>query len=307
VNESRSTKCYSCVFLQDQLLADIGILTNGSAVPHILQGTYILPPGTDIYTCMLLEELKTPEVVQANPMPPTKNSTESHKKGWRRQKVNTASEPTALDFSQHIAVSYDDLLANMDATLRSIPLEFGFSPLDYERVTDAAIPKKANVLDADKMCNICLMNPAFNMKNKEFGRWLMLYNELHDLLADTQSGSQKDRWAAEVTLQKVLTLDLLQQKRHSGFLCSNDAMQCYNRIVYNVAMLCMRSRGADPLVLNSLSSTLQNAKHSIMTGYGVSATPTYGGPSRIWNLLLPIVGILQGNGMGPFVWATSLG
>jgi hypothetical protein len=62
----------------------------------------------------------------------------------------------------------------MDATLRSIPLEFGFSPLDYERVTDAAIPKKANVLDADKMQNICLMNPAFNMNNKEFGRRLML-------------------------------------------------------------------------------------------------------------------------------------
>jgi hypothetical protein len=68
-------------------------------------------------------------------------------------------------------------------------------------VTDAAIPKKANVLDADKMQNICLMNPAFNMNtNKEFGRRLMLYNELHDLLADAQSGSRKDRWAAEVTL-----------------------------------------------------------------------------------------------------------
>jgi hypothetical protein len=142
------------VFLQDQLLADIGILADGPAVPQILQGTYIPPPGTDIYTCMLLEELKTPEIVQANPMPPTKISTESHKKGWRRQRVNTASEPTALDFSQHIAASYDKLLADMDATLRSIPLELGFSPLDYERVTDAAIPKKANVLDADKMRNI---------------------------------------------------------------------------------------------------------------------------------------------------------
>jgi hypothetical protein len=93
--------------------------------------------------------------------------------------------------------------------LRSIPLEFGFSPLDYERVTDAAIPKKANVLDADKMRNICLMNPAFNMNNKDFGRRLMLYNELHDLLADAQSSSRKDRRAAEVTLQKVLTMDLL--------------------------------------------------------------------------------------------------
>ena len=80
-------------------------------------------------------------------------------------------------------------------------------------------------------------------------------------------------------------------------------MQCYDRIVHNVAMLCMRSRGADPKGLHSLFSTLQNAEHSIMTGYGVSPSPTYGGASRAWNSLLPIMGILQGNGMGPFVWA----
>jgi hypothetical protein len=156
-------------------------------------------------------------------------------------------------------------------------------------VTDAAIPKKANVLDADKMRNICLMNPAFNMNNKEFGRRLMAYNELHDLLADAQSGSQKRR-AAEVVLQKLLTWDLLRQKRQSGSLCSNDAMQCYDRIVHNVAMLAMFSRGADPVALRSLFETLQNAEHSIMTGYikkmsgmffGVAMTEKTSYPGRI--------------------------
>jgi hypothetical protein len=129
----------------------------------------------------------------------------------------------------------------MDATLRSNPLEFGFPPQDFEQVTDAAIPKKANILDTDKMRNICLMNPAFNMNNKEFGRRRMAYNKLHDLLADAQSGSRKRRRAAEVVLQKLLSWDLLRQKRRSGFLCSNDAMQCYDRIVHNVAMLAMLS------------------------------------------------------------------
>jgi hypothetical protein len=82
-------------------------------------------------------------------------------------------------------------------------------------------------------------------------------------------------------------------------------MQCYDRIVHNVAMLAMLSRGADPVALRSLFETLQNAEHSIMTGYGTSKSATYGGKSRATMGLLPIMGILQGNGMGPFVWATT--
>ena len=87
------------------------------------------------------------------------------------------------------------------------------------------------------------------MNNKEFGRRLMEFCERYGLLADEQSGSRKDRRAAEVALQKVLTMDILRQKRRAGFLCSNDALQCYDRIVHNVAMLSMLSRGADPKAL----------------------------------------------------------
>ena len=97
-------------------------------------------------------------------------------------------------------------------------------------------------------------------------------------------------------------MDILRQKRRAGFLCSNDALQCYDNIVHNIAMLSMRSRGAHPNALHSLFSTLQNAEHAVMTGYGVSE-PQYGGRQRKAAGLTPIQGILQGNGMGPFVWA----
>ncbi len=130
----------------------------------------------------------------------------------------------------------------------------------------------------------------------------MVYAEEHGLLVDEQAGSRKRRRAAEVALQKVLTMDILRQQRKAGFLCSNDALQCYDRIVHNVAMLCLLSRGADPLALQSLFGTLQNAEHATMTGYGVSEE-TYGGRIRALMGLLPLMGILQGNGMGPFIWA----
>jgi hypothetical protein len=48
------------------------------------------------------------------------------------------------------------------------------------------------------------------LNNKEFWKRLVAYNELYDLLADAQSGSQRKRRAAEVVLQKVQTWGLRQ-------------------------------------------------------------------------------------------------
>ena len=242
-NCNRFTNCFQCSFLQGQLLADIGILADCPAIGQIMAGTYIPPPACNEYEVLLLQELKMPDAIRENPLPPPKVSTEEHQYGWQRQRESTAGEPTSLDFSLHIAASYDAALADMDATLRSIPLEVGFSPIEWERVTDCSIPKKANVLYVDKMRTICLMDPAFNMNNKFYGRKLMAHKERLGTLADEQSGSRKGRRSAEVALQKVLTMDILRQKRRAGFLCSNDALQCYDRIVHNIAMLSMRSRG----------------------------------------------------------------
>lgn len=191
----------------------------------------------------------------------------------------------------------------MDADLRRIPLEAGFSPTEWEKFEDCSIPQKAKVLLAEKMQTICLMDPAYNMNDKAYGRFLMDYNKKWGTLADEQAGRRRLRRAAEVALQKVLTMDLFCQLRRAGFLCSNDALQCYDRIVHNIAILCMLSRGADLKALQSLFATLQNGEHSVMTGCGLSEE-THGGKRRMQNGLLPIQGVLQGNGMGPFIWAT---
>ena len=128
-----------------------------------------------------------PDAVINNPMEPPIITKENHQKGWLRQKERTAGEPTSLDFSMHIAAAYDDLLADIDATIRSTPLEFGFSPFDWESMTDASIPKKITSLEAELMRTICLMDPAYNMNNKEFGRRLMAFCERHGLLGQSLS------------------------------------------------------------------------------------------------------------------------
>jgi hypothetical protein len=96
-------------------------------------------------------------------------------------------------------------------------------------------------------------------------------------------------------LNKVLTYDILRQKRIPAALCSNDAVSCYDRIVHAVASLCMQRLGVSAATCQLMFGTLQNMKHYVSTAYGMCDTP-YGA------LEIPLQGVGQGNGAGPAIW-----
>ena len=133
----------------------------------------------------------------------------------------------------------------MDALTRAISMQYGFDPPEWDPMTDLSIPKKEDVLRADKMRTIVLMASQYNMNNKWYGRKFMKHNEALGTIPNEQEGSRKGHRSVEVALKKVLAMDLLRQFCRAGFLCSNDAMQCYNRIAHNVAVLSMLRLGAD--------------------------------------------------------------
>ena len=111
-NCTRFTRCIKCSFLHGQFLTDIGLLAEGPAVGQILNGTYTPPAGTNPHEALLLQELEMPQAIRDNPIPPPHISKESHQRGWQKQREHTAGEPTSLDFSLHIAASYDEMLAD---------------------------------------------------------------------------------------------------------------------------------------------------------------------------------------------------
>ena len=129
----------------------------------------------------------------------------------------------------------------------------------------------------------------------------MQHNESLGTIPKEQSCSRKGHSAAITALNKVLTTDIMRQKKQAGYICSNDATQCYDRILHNVAMMCMVRLGACMTVLLSLFGQLQQGEFKTMTGLGTSSA-TYGGTSRSWRQLLPMQGAMQGNGMGPVIW-----
>jgi hypothetical protein len=141
------------------------------------------------------------------------------------------------------------------------------------------------------------MNAEFNMNNKKLGRDMMFHAEKHQAVAREQYGSRQNHQCILAALNKRLTMDLLRQTRQAGALCANDAKSCYDRIVHNIATLCMHQLGVPPNPTKSMLTTLQGAAHKIRTAYGMSDT-TYG-PGRD----PPLQGIGQGNECGPAGWA----
>ena len=81
----------------------------------------------------------------------------------------------------------------------------------------------------------------------------MQNNESLGTLADEQDGSRKDHRAARTSPNKRITFENIRLYLLSGFYCSNNAEQCYDRIAHNVVIKALK--GA-PSRLNAMIATL---------------------------------------------------
>ena len=167
-NEGRFTNCLrASEFVTDEtLLQAVGFLCEGPGVDDILNGTYDIPAHLSPHTKWFLEMLPMPDEIKNNPMGTPRLTKEDHANGWKRARESTASEPTTLDFSHYISAAHDDALAEMDATLREIPMQYGFAPDEWNPMTDCSIPKKEDSPRLEEMRTIVLMDAAYNMNDK---------------------------------------------------------------------------------------------------------------------------------------------
>jgi hypothetical protein len=271
-NSRRFSQTSSTPFMTSPLLDDFGYLALGPATAAVLDGSYVPPPGTDIYARKLLLELKMDPAVAAAPPMKVIFSIDQHTRGWRKAKEFTATGPSGLTFSHFIAATHDPLLVSFDATMANIPYATGYSPLRWQSGTDVMIPKSNASLRVDKLRTILLLDPEFNQNNKILGRSLMARAELFSQMPAEQYGSRKKHRAIEAALNKILTQDIWRQKRQPGTLCSNDAKSCYDRCVHAFAILCMLSMGCPFGPILSMFVTLQKMQHFIGAVFGVSAT-----------------------------------
>jgi hypothetical protein len=154
------------------------------------------------------------------------------------------------------------------------------------------------VYNIDKLRAILLYEADFNQNNKLLGREMLALAEQHDAIAIEQFGSRKFLSAVDQSLNKALAFDAWRLSRVPAALCSNDAKGCYDRIVHNVASLCMQRVRVPKEPIISMFGTIQSLQHHVRTAFGDSRRffSARRGP-------VPIQGVGQGNGAGPQIWA----
>jgi hypothetical protein len=279
-------------FCVSPLFKAVGPLGISAEAQQILDGTYHIPENCDPWAAKLI-----PHLTYAFPDTdfPMDHSPQHHKAGWQKVRERTSAGISGLTIPQMKAHLQDNYNIFVDTIFARLPYKYGFSPTRWRKGIDVMLEKKKGVYNIDKLRAILLYEADFNQNNKKLGRDMMA---LADAIAPEQFGSRKFLSAVDQSLNKALTFHIWRQHRTCAALCSNDAKGCYDRIVHNVASLCMQRVRVPKEPIVSMFGTIQSLQHHVRTAFGDSKRY-----SSAYNDSTPIQGVGQGNGAGPQIWA----
>ena len=186
--KSRFTQSKDTPLLMEPLLSEVGNQGFGPAVPAILAGTYVPPPGTDDKTAAFLHEMAS---VPNIPTIPTGLPTSSYRSGWEKMKERTSSGPSGLHFGHIKACMMDIDLADFQSALSNIPYATGYSPQRWQKGTNVFIEKTSRSDMVTKLRIILLYEADFNFNNKCLGRAALFNAHDHQAVAPEQHGSSR--------------------------------------------------------------------------------------------------------------------
>ena len=94
-------------------------------------------------------------------------------------------------------------MKEVDCMMRSVPLEFAFTPSSWCHITDVEILKRVGRINIEDMRLIQLMHPEYQINNKLVGKKVLANPEICNEMADEQHGSRKYHQAGLLGHNKV--------------------------------------------------------------------------------------------------------
>ena len=283
----------SCPFLKHPLVDQFGFHGEKEGYKAFLEGTYEAPEDIDEITKSFIN------ICQEQPAESIHSLSRTpldFKESWIKMKEKTSSR--RLHFGHFKACCKDDALTAINYVLAEVPFQSGYSPTRWKNATDVMILKKAGLYDVDKLRTIVLYEADFNHNNKWLGK-AMMDKACEFRKIATEQYSIPGKKAIDHALNRRLIFDITRYQKSSLAMTSCDLKSCYDRIVHVPAMMAMHRAGASVEASSSMFATIQSAQHVTRTAFGDS-TSTYGG---IEHFNAPVMGVGQGNGCGPQVWA----
>jgi len=138
-NESCFSRALVGEFMQPPLRGMLGNLGNKEpSTSQILDGTFQCPDTllANPYAKLLLQVLSIPTHVKWLTTEDIGWTEKELSKSWRHCNSKTASESTNLNFSHHIAGTYNRQVLEVNCIMCTVPFKMGFSPSKYNIMED---------------------------------------------------------------------------------------------------------------------------------------------------------------------------
>jgi ribonuclease HI len=253
-----------------------------------------------------LKHLKEKDFAAEGRLICTNISTEDWIAGWLKMRESTASAPgghyghyKTAAVAAKLPKSHPDhtrVLAEIYATMLSLPLKHGFAPERWKYCVDAILEKIPGKPIIEKLRIIMLYEADFNFMLKLiWGRRLVRHAELYRCLGTSNHGSRSGRQTIDALLEKLLMYEYARLTRTSLVTVDNDAKSCYDRIIKSLAMLACIGVGLPLLAASMHNKTHHGMVHSIKTRQG-QLRPYSGTDDN------PLEGSGQGSGASPAIW-----
>jgi hypothetical protein len=180
----------------------------------------------------------------------------------------------------------------------SIPLSEGFFPERWRQAIDIMLEKITGVPIINKLRIIQLVEADLNqVLRSAFARNISkLAQETPGIISEHQYGQYHQTCLTPV-LNKLLTVQLLIQKKTKRIVFDNYAKGCYDRIFSGIALAALRRIGYSKNSVRILGLLWAQLEHHVATGFGVSDASYKSTTDKL------LYGIGQGSFSSPIVWA----
>jgi hypothetical protein len=155
--------------------------------------------------------------------------------------------------------------------MMTVQLTSGFCPERWKQAVDVMFEKIPGVTRSNKLRIIQLLEADLNQVSRiAFARNISrLAIEHLGIISEHQYG-RANKTCLMPVLNKLLTVQLLIQKKTEGIVFDNDAKWCYDRIISGIALACLKRIGYSQKSVRMLRLLWSQLEHHVCTGYGVS-------------------------------------
>jgi hypothetical protein len=191
-----------------------------------------------------------------------------------------------------------ELLASVYAAMMTVTLDAGLCAERWKKAIDAMLETIPGVIRTNKLRIIKLLEADLNqVLCLAFARNISKLAQYKDGIISEHQYGRYHRTCISPTLNKLLTIQILIQKRTNVIVFDNDKKGCYDLIISGIAFLSIRRLEYSKHSVNILGNLWEQLEHHSSTGFGVSDI-SYS--STVEKLLC---GIGQGTCSSPIMWA----